>query len=351
MGGVMSKAAKLGRLARASVPVAYVQLGLSLAEEAGLPREALLRGLGIDPAALERPDGRLGLGQCARLFGRVWRKTGNAALGYEFGLRCNLASHGSLAYGVVSQASFGEALDFGLKYGALRNPILRLALRTEGDEAVVEAREALPLGPARQYAVDAVLIAMARMGRQISGAFKPQMRLHFRCAEPPHYARFRHRLPPVRFNAGADQLRFPAEYLRRPMHTGNPSTAQDLARQCQREMSLVSAVVDTAERVRALLAQADGAYPQVEAVARQLHVSQRTLKRRLQDEGWSFLQLLEEARRRDSLRLLADPAFSVGEVAQRMGYADPASFTRAFRKWAGATPSAWRERLLDTAPG
>ena len=343
----MSKAAKLGKLARASVPVAYVQLGLELAEEAGMPRAKLLEGLGIDTGLLERPDARLGLGSCARLFARVWRKTGNAALGYEFGLRCNLASHGSIGYGLLSQPSFGAALSFGMKYGRLRNPILKLSLHTEGDEAVVEVREALPLGPMRQYAVDAVLIAMARVGRQISGAFKPQMRLYFSCAEPPHYARFRHRLPPVVFNAAADQLRFPAEYLKRPMPTGNSSTAQALASQCEREMSLVGEVVETAERVRALLAQADDGYPGLDAVARRLHVSQRTLKRRLQEEGWNFLQLLEEARQRDSLRLLADPAFSVGEVAQRLGYANPASFTRAFRKWAGTTPSEWRDRTLE----
>lgn len=344
MGGPISKAAKLGRLARASVPLAYVQLGLQLAEESGLPRRELLAGLNIDPALLEQPDGRLGLVQCARLFSRVWRRTGNAALGYEFGLRCNLASHGSLGYGVLSHGSFGEALDFGMKYGALRNPILKLGLQLEGDQAVVEVREALPLGRMRQQAIDAVLIAMARMGRQISGSFKPQMELRFSCAEPPHYARFRHRLPPTVFRARANQLRFPAEYLMRPMHTGDALAAQAAVSQCDREMRLIGEVVATAERVRAVLAESGDGYPDLDRTARRLHVSGRTLKRRLQEEGWSFLQLLDEARERDSLRLLADPALGVGDVAERMGYANPASFTRAFRKWAGMTPSEWRDR-------
>jgi AraC-like DNA-binding protein len=344
MGGPISKAAKLGRLARASVPVAYVQLGLQLAEELGVPRPQLLDGLGIDPALLERPDGRLGLLKCARLFSRVWRRTGSAALGYEFGLRCNLASHGNLGYGLLSHGSFGESLDFALKYGSLRNPLLKLELYLEGDQAVVEVREALPLGRMRQHAIDAVLIAMARLGRQLSGSFKPQVELRFTCAEPPHYARFRHRLPPVVFRARANQLRFPAEYLQRPMHTGNALAAQAAVQQCDREMQLIAEVVATAERVRALLADAHDGYPDLDRIARRLHVSQRTLKRRLHEEGWSFLQLLDEARERDSLRLLGDAALSIGDVAERMGYTNPASFTRAFRKWAGMTPSEWRDQ-------
>ena len=330
-------------MARASVPVAYVALGLEIASDLGVEREGLLKGLGIAPAEFERPDGRVSLAQCVRLISRVMRQTrDHAALGYEFGLRSTLAAHGNIGYGLMSHATVGESLAFGLKYGRLRNPILKLSLSVEKDQAVIDARPTLPLGPMRQHALDAVLISMVRIGRQISGAFKPQLELRFDCAEPPHYEHYRHRLPPVRFKAGVNQLRFPAAYLQRPLHTGNVASAKQVAKQCERDLVLLGDTGQIADQVRAALVGVQGQYPNLEAVASRLHMSGRSLKRKLQDQGLGFLELLEEARKRDSLRLLGDPSLAVSEVAQRVGYTDPASFTRAFRKWTGVTPTAWR---------
>jgi AraC-like DNA-binding protein len=342
LANALTKAAKLVSVARASVPVAYVRVGLELAAERGLSREELLRGIPIDPSILDRADARVALPHCVRLVARAWRATRDASLGYEFGLRSNLAAHGSLGYGLMSQATVGEALTFGLKYGKLRNPLLKLSLRVEGDRAIIEAREAIPLGPMRQYAIDAVLVALTRIGRQISGPFRPEMELRFDCPAPAHFAQYRHRLPPAVFNAGANQVRFPASYLERRLATGDSASAQALAEQCERELSLIGDAQSIADRVRALLADAARGYPDLESVARRLHVSGRTLKRKLQQEGLSFLQLLDEARRRDSERLLGDATLAIAEVAERLGYTDPASFTRAFRKWTGTTPSGWR---------
>ncbi len=331
-------------LARASIPIAYVRLGLDVAAARGLSRDTLLRGLSIELSALDCTDARVPLSTCARLIARVWRATGDASLGYEFGLRSSLAAHGSLGYGLMSQTTVGQALEFGLKYGRLRNPVLRLSLRIEGDHAVVDTREALPLGPMRQYAIDAVLVSMTRIGRQISGTFKPQMELRFDCDRPAHFERYRHRLPPTIFNAGVNQLRFPAEYLQRPLATGDAISAQGLADQCERELALIGDVATVAERVRAMLSRRPGGYPKLAAVATGLHMSERTLKRKLQQEDLSFLHLLDEARQRDGQRLLATTAMDVKDVAGQLGYNDPASFTRAFRKWTGNTPSAWRLR-------
>lgn len=335
-------------MARASVPVAYVALGLEIASDVGVDRDTLLKGLGIAPADFERPDGRVSLAQCVRLISRVMRQApDHAALGYEFGLRSNLAAHGNIGFGLMSHATVGESLAFGLKYGRLRNPILKLSLSVEQDQAVIEARPTLPLGPMRQYALDAVLISMVRIGRQISGSFKPQLELRFDCAKPSHYARYRHRLPPVQFKAGVNQLRFPAAYLQRPLHTGNPSSAKQVTTQCERDLALLGDTGQIADQVRAALVIGQGAkitYPNLEAVASRLHVSGRSLKRKLHEQGLGFLELLEEARKRDSLQLLADASLPVSAVAERVGYTDPASFTRAFRKWMGVTPTAWRER-------
>jgi AraC-like DNA-binding protein len=73
-----------------------------------------------------------------------------------------------------------------------------------------------------------------------------------------------------------------------------------------------------------------------------LGVSERTLQRRLAGDGRSFTDVLEEFRREESARLLCDRKLALTEIATRLGYAEQTSFTRAFRRWTGSTPGAWR---------
>jgi len=77
-------------------------------------------------------------------------------------------------------------------------------------------------------------------------------------------------------------------------------------------------------------------------IARLLGMSERTLQRRLAETGDSYSELLQSFRRTEAMRLLADTDLTLLEVAARLGYAEQTSFTRAFRRWSGATPAAWR---------
>lgn len=106
-------------------------------------------------------------------------------------------------------------------------------------------------------------------------------------------------------------------------------------------------------RVRAALVGGDDGYPDLETVATRLSMSTRTLKRRLNERGFGFRQLLDEVRRKDATRLLEDTNLSVEEVAFRLGYTAHSNFIRAFRSWTGTTPSAFRKHGLpaeESAP-
>ncbi|HET8706005.1 MAG TPA: helix-turn-helix transcriptional regulator, partial [Pseudomonadales bacterium] len=83
-------------------------------------------------------------------------------------------------------------------------------------------------------------------------------------------------------------------------------------------------------------------YPSLEELSKMLNMTPRTLRRKLQLEGSKYSQLLEESRRRDAVKLLDNRNLEVQKVAELLGYADPANFTRAFRQWTGQTPSEYR---------
>ena len=95
---------------------------------------------------------------------------------------------------------------------------------------------------------------------------------------------------------------------------------------------------------RALASRVGGGDTRIQAVARMLATSARSLQRRLAAAGFSFQQLLDLARRDAAERYLSESPLSIGEVAYLLGYSEPAAFNRAFRRWRHETPQAFRKR-------
>jgi len=92
-----------------------------------------------------------------------------------------------------------------------------------------------------------------------------------------------------------------------------------------------------------------GERPAIEHVARELHLSKRTLQRRLTEEGITFQQLMEEARRELAQHYLLHSSLELNETAYLLGYEDANSFFRAFHEWEGTTPGQWRTLHLASA--
>lgn len=327
------------------VPVAYALLILEVAERHGVHQRELMRETGIPDDLLEDPNARLTVLQAGSLLYQAMQRSGEPAFGYEIGLHSNLTSHGLMGYGLLSSASLREAIALGEKFVQLRLPMLTIRQFSEDEQAVIEVRETAPIGAMRHCLFDLFLVGLARMAPALTGRSVPldEIELWFDYPEPGYYARYRTRLPTVRFETGVNQLRFPARHLDFRPETANPVTARMVEEQCARELAQLGLAGDLVKQVQALLkAEADG-FPDQNKVASALHMSARSLKRKLKQHGTSFRQLRDATRRQDSIRLLKNSDLTIERIATRLGYADPANFTRAFRKWAGVTPSGYRE--------
>ena len=99
---------------------------------------------------------------------------------------------------------------------------------------------------------------------------------------------------------------------------------------------------------RLLAAPANGSGTSIEAAARRLAMSPRTLQRRLSEEGTSFEGLREEMRKQTAETFLADRTLSVGEVAFLLGFSEPGAFHRAFKRWHNTTPDAFRKQRSNS---
>jgi AraC-like DNA-binding protein len=130
--------------------------------------------------------------------------------------------------------------------------------------------------------------------------------------------------------------------LELPIKLADQAAFQEAAEICQRELERLAANETLAARVRRLLLEKQHGFPTLNVTARMLHMTPRTLHRRLVAEGSSYREQLEAVRHTLALEHVKSGRFSMDEIAYRLGYTDLANFRRAFKRWESMPPSAYR---------
>ena len=331
------------QLRHTSLPVAYPQIVLDIATDRGIDPRAVLRGTPLSPEHLLDPEGRVPSAAAARMVCNAIELTGDAALGIEFGLRLRPTSQGFLGYAAMASATLGEALTLFMRYGDVRARDVKLVVSEQGERSLLRFAETHGLGPWRRVFYECLMVGLARVAGLLLGEEMLDCELWFEWAEADYIERYRARLPALRFGMPQNQVAMKSALLLRPLPGADAGAARLAMAQVRRELALtLRAPEHLGERVRAELSLGVDGYPDLETIAARLFLSTRTLKRRLQACGTGYQDLLDEARRRDAMRLLENPDLSLQQIAYALGYADPPSFTRAFRRWTGRAPSAAR---------
>jgi len=152
---------------------------------------------------------------------------------------------------------------------------------------------------------------------------------HFRC--------------PVKFKARQNALIFSKSDLELPFVTYNADLLATVAPQLEAELTEQLAEKTFTEQAKGILKQLlAGQRPGIQDLARELHLSTRTLQRRLTEHGITFQRLLDEARHELACHYLLHSSRELNEIAYLLGYEDANSFFRAFHHWEGTSPGQWR---------
>jgi AraC-like DNA-binding protein len=167
--------------------------------------------------------------------------------------------------------------------------------------------------------------------------------------EPDYAHRFSGLLAHVRYDQPVTQLVFDAKYLDLPLVAPDRAGLRLAREQCERALRDLGLDGGIVERVRSLVAGPQGVRT-LEEVAAQLRLSARTLKRRLAAQGVSYSELLERERCQRAQFLLRSSELPLLEITERLGYSTLPNFARAFRRWTGQTPAAYRRNAPHNSP-
>jgi AraC-like DNA-binding protein len=319
-----------------------------------MPLPAVLRELGLDPEALfaesdfdlgllRDPESIIPYRRAAALLARCVARSGRPDL------MLVLAQRGDFSVlGIVSLLA-RHSPDIGT---AWRATIEHLHLHDRGAVATLEVGGAVALLGYSIYErevagsdqVHLLAIALAqRIMEGLCGGPWHAAEVHLPVRRPRDDAPFRRFFgAPLRYNAERAALVFPAGLLARQIPGADPAVrraVEALVHELERQGSRA---VGTAVR-RVLRAMLAAGHASEQGVAAAFSMHRRTLNRRLQDEGTTFRLLLEQTRFEVARQLLRDTDVAVGQIAIGLGYSGPTAFGRAFKRWSGRAPQAWRE--------
>ena len=326
-------------------PASYIDILMGLVEEKGVDTGKLLANYNLTRQELQIPRFQLALHASADITGLSIMLCECPELGFQFGERIHLASHGDLGIAVLSSQNYQQAMELTMRYSQTRVPYIKLALSMEGGYASVKVIEVIDLGPIRQFCIETTLSSQFAITKFLLG--KPPEDAAIRIAyEEPEYSEFYQKwlTPNICFNAEATELIFPKEWLDLPLAMSSPSTRDlSIARIKQEGGGPGKTVI---EIVRHLILESLANGITLEEVSGRLNMSSRTLIRKLSEQKTTFKALLLEIRQNKARYLLGQTNLPLEEISDLLGYKDPANFTRAFKKWMEMAPSEYRVKNL-----
>lgn len=311
----------------------------------------VLNGSRVDGAELERQlEGVRSAPAEARdrrLFGLLdWihQEAGNPAIGFLVAEQIPLTAFGTASLGLPIAPTVREGIDLVVRYHQLASPLILYDLEVARDEAAFTVGFRAPIAGGEALFVAAVAGVMDLYLCRFTGRPRNFLRIELtnvsRGMEREYERRFG--LVPVA-GCHSNRLCFASAMLSRTSPQGDPLTFEVLRKLCEQEHAAVGTLLNAEDFVRGLMMARIGDPPSLTQLAERARVSVRQLRFALTRAGTSYQKLLRECRIEYVGELSRNPDMSFAEIGYRLGYSDAASFSTAFKRWTGKSPSDFRK--------
>lgn len=327
-------------------PTNLVAALVAVLNDAGIPATEALRGSDIAPDKLHAPETRISYRQVLTVFSAALRLAPDPALAMRAGLRMHFAAYGVVGYTVLSSASHAASAELAIKYSRLVGPVADIDFEQDGDMAVWIYAPIFWHDPADAHyraALEFHFASHMTVGQNLYGPGFRLTELRTTCAAPAHahvYQDIFH--CPVHFDQPRNELRYDAVHMEQPMAYANAVTHATVSDMCEQHLAEFHRSGGLGADIHRILVQHPGRFPDVEAMAAELSMNARMLRRKLEAEGTSYRQILAKVREHLALAYLRKTAMTHEEIATRLGYSDAANFRHAFIRWTGKNPSEFR---------
>lgn len=312
--------------------------------ERGLPLTQSLSGTGVEPSDLLNPRALVSGEQELQLIHTLVQHFGDAdGLGIELGRRYHLTSFGVLGFALLSSPTVREALDVALGCFPLTFAFTRFRVSDSDDETCIVVEDTDVPEALSRIVVERDASALVTVQQDLFPQASMLKRVSFRAEAPTNQDVYQviFGVEPV-FSAPRNEAILDRVAMTAPLPQACEIAQAAAIEQCRRVLAERNVRSQLSNTVRELLISDAVHMPSMVAIANRLHVTTRTLRRRLLEEKTTFLELRDEVRRALAEDWLVETNLAVTQLAMRLGYAEPTSFINAFKRWTGLTPLVYR---------
>lgn len=321
---------------------------LRVLERRGVAPRRLLAGTGISLASLSQPGYGIELEQHHAVVANLIRLTREPGIAFETGEVFDIVDLGILGYALMSSKNMRDAWSIWVKYSyPLVGSPLRLVLSEH--EAGGWSLAVVPLlyePELQRFYVEEFLVSGVRLFGLLASQAPRLQTMCFAYAEPAHRALYERWFGcTLAFGAPRTLIHFGSPGLDVPIRTRDEELHQLCEQQCQRILRQLPKRAGVGPRLRSLFLMQSSALPDIGTASAHLGVSERTLRRRLGEDGGGYRRIKHEFRLDLARQYLESGELTLKEISYLLGYATPSAFGRAFRAWTGQTPRAYLRAL------
>ena len=325
------------------------RLALKL-QELGISIPSVLRRAGLPRDLFDQTRILVSTDELFALWRAIEAVSSDPLIGLKLGVETKTERFHPMAIAAPSTQNLVAASEHMARYKRLTAPEEILTL-LDAEEFRVGFRWLLAVDAEPQILTDYCFSWMLSLARHGTGTQLRPLRVEY--VQQPANLRAIERILSCKAVGGASRnvIVFRASDSTAPFVTRNAELLDLLAPQFEEQLRQFKAEDGFIELVhRAIQDRLTGQRPSIDAISQVLHMSPRTLQRRLQESGSSFQRVLDEARHQMARYYLSNSVLELNEAAYLLGFEDPNSFGRAFRAWEGVPPSDWRDTHRSSGP-
>ncbi len=332
-----------------TIPGSYMMNLVKVVSELGGDANEVLQRAKVKREDIMDPHSQISFQQFRTLLLEGAKSCQQPALGLYLGSTLTITSHGILGYAVMSSANVRAALELAMEYFQLRTPLSQLSLSEQTHEAKLTLESSYPQGDIKILYIDTLMSALVNLIQFLTQHQHAIIEIQLDFKAPDYQKLYAQLLGcKVTFEAENNVIIFSTDDLDTPLPLADESANKLAVSQCESMLRQQLETQDLITAVKKIISRQLGDSLDFSRLASQLNRSKRTLRRHLLEQGSSYQKLVDEVRFEMAKQYLLATHISIHELSYLLGFSDPSNFGRAFKKWSGISPKAYRNNLANS---
>ncbi len=319
---------------------------IQIAEGHGISRETLFTSAGLKPEETLAADARLSIKQFILLIERISEKILDINIGFRCGQLMSAACTGILGYMMINCRTIGQAIEKYCTYQEVAGDAVTISVSTGKKTGTITWKNnAIELEPYIQPILESLVSGTVTIGNELTGTFLPVNEIKFHYPEPGNADEYRRIFDTnISFNQSETSISFDMSCYNYPLHFSNPELLSLFEKQAGVFLKRLSNKTTWVNKVAEILYKKGKLNYKIGDVARELGINIRSLQQKLKNESSTFREIKDKVQSDIAKSFLDNDNYTITETGYLLGFSEPSTFHRTFKRWTGITPGEYRNK-------